>query len=266
MPLRLRSSLDVKRARGRPPSGCRGIDPTYTAWYNPEMPGDPYSEPFNASTLVGRFCWSADMTADFDADCIYHRCHVADLPAFEKEEQLTMRSSVAAIRPDSQLWETRAIFLHLNVMQWSAFGSVEISLPLTVLEGRRFHVFRRSVGGNRHLYLLQHQDASALVVEDEATVRDPLATLFERQKSGKYNRKWDERVEIILTTPAAFDGARISAIAHQQCRTPGCGELSDQEARNKLKAYFHEHPSSPFRDLADATLTDQDGARPSSPA
>src|SRR4051794_8509600 len=123
------------------------IDWTQTQRQYATMPR--VDSPFVQSELLDCFRWNSRLTRDLrcvGGGSIYHACHAPELRAIVRQKAVVPRSDVDLIRrgdieTQQGIWFSMQPW-HIQY-QNNHFGPFLIRLPLAVLEGTRFYVFKR---------------------------------------------------------------------------------------------------------------------------
>src|SRR4051794_21193790 len=114
-----------------------------------------FDSPFTFDELRGYFRWSSDLSRLLAASnrWMYHACHEDHLKRFDKANEMWLRSRFNVDTGDEI---ERHECSWLSLQPWhlthghNHFGPWTIQLPIDLLEGRTFYVFRRLIRGWRH--------------------------------------------------------------------------------------------------------------------
>jgi len=194
-----------------------------------------YQRPFEQKDFRGYFRWPAKLTSDLGS-FLYHACHKDELKEILDADKLILTSKWFLKLPRHGLWSAPGIWTGLNYFnRGNYYGPFLINLPLKLLNGRHFMVFRRT-GNSRYRYFFVQYEARIPIYSfgsDLWRKVDPYS-YFQRVGSG-LNLKRGGIYDIVLTEPAELIEIKIEAVEHPRCIYQKCKGMSRDDGKKALR-------------------------------
>jgi hypothetical protein len=188
--------------------------------------------PFIPEEFAGHFCWDARLS-ELLGGRLYHGCHEKELATALAAGMLPLRSDWAVELPEFGTWTAKGVWAGLNDYfgRWNHFGPCLVTLPIKVLDGRQFLVFRRPSSDRRSVYTFVQHDSPLpdFLGTKEAWREVCLDKLFQVAGAGLKPRG-DDGYRVVLTTPLPLTDATFRGVTHPPCAYEGCAGATPEEA------------------------------------
>jgi len=194
-----------------------------------------YRRPFEQSDFRGYFRWPSTLTRQIGGP-LYHACHRDELKIILADGKLRLRSKYSLILPKHGLWSARCAWVGLNYFRdGNYYGPFLIALPLSVLNGRQFMVFRRKDGNRWRYFFVQYEAHIPIYRFGNNLWRkvDPYSYFMESDDT--VDLKPGGIYDITITEPAEIDEARIEAVDHPLCISGKCNGIDRLMNRKMLR-------------------------------
>ncbi|MCH8292872.1 tetratricopeptide repeat protein [Candidatus Poribacteria bacterium] len=167
---------------------------------------------------------------------MYHACHREELETILGDQELKLLSEWSLKLPKHGLWDAPGIWTGLNYFHsGNYYGPFLISLPLAVLNGRHFMVFRRE-GDDRNRYFFVQYEARIPIYSFEKTLwRSVKPTSYFQSVDDGYAMKPGAIYDIVLTEPMGIDDVKIEAVKHPYCISKQCSGLTRSDGQEILQ-------------------------------
>jgi hypothetical protein len=193
-------------------------------------------DPFGPEEFEGHFRWDARLSKRLGG-LLYHGCHENDLADALEAKALPPRSDWAVELPEFGTWTAKGVWAGLNDYfgQSNRFGPCLVTLPVKVLEGHQFLVFRRPSSERRSVYtFVQHDSPLPVYLGSKERWREAsLDKVFSRLKP-----RGDDGYHVLLTTPLPLTGAAVKGVQHPACGYEGCAGATAEQAAVIVKRYW----------------------------
>ncbi len=199
-----------------------------------------YKKPFKQSDFRGYCRWSNKLSSLLGGH-LYHACHREELETILGDQELKLRSQWSLKLPKHGLWDAPGIWTGLNYFhRGNYYGPFLISLPLAVLNGRHFMVFRRE-GDDRNRYFFVQYEARIPIYSFEKTLwRSVKPTSYFQSVDDGYAMKPGAIYDIVLTEPMGIDDVKIEAVEHPYCISKQCSGLTRSDGQEILQEIAKE--------------------------
>jgi hypothetical protein len=180
--------------------------------------------PFIPKEFAGHFRWDTRLSARLGG-LLYHGCHESDLANALAENALPLRSDWAVELPEFGNWTAEGVWAGLNAYfgLWNYFGPCLVTLPVNVLNGHQFLVFRRPSSDRRSVYtFVQHDSPLPVYLGSKEVWREVCPDEFFQLAEAGLKHRSDDGYRVVLTTSLPLKGASIQGVPHPQCEYEGC--------------------------------------------
>ncbi|HMQ16904.1 MAG TPA: hypothetical protein PKC49_13110 [Phycisphaerae bacterium] len=196
-----------------------------------------YKRPFEADDFRGYFTWSQALTEKL-GDSLFHACHEAEAKNFLSEGTIGVRSTWRLVLPGGKQWECPGTWCGLNYFHnGNRYGPILFEIPLEIMSGRTFMVFRRT--DDRHRYFFVQYEAQIPIFEFKGELWRKVnpAKYFDEATFGKgLSMKPGAIYDIVITTPLALSGASVRGVAHPKCVPEKCSGWPLEKSRAAVRA------------------------------
>lgn len=207
-----------------------------------------YKRPFEPDDFRGYFKWTKKLSNKLKGNHLYHACHQQELLEIIEKNKLTLRSKWSINLPEHGLYDAPGVWCGLNnyFVNGNYYGPFLVKFSLSVLEGRQFMVFRRSVRSERDRYFFVQYDAMIPIYsfKDDIWRQVKAEAYFQENNNGTLQLKKGGIYDVVITDQIQLDGSvSISYVNHKKCISGKCNggnrnkfrEFIRQEAKKCLK-------------------------------
>lgn len=200
-----------------------------------------YKRPFEQADFRGYLTWTGAFAAKLGGS-LYHACHKEELDEILKGNELGLRSMWEIMLPGHQTaWKSPGVWCGLNNFgAWGNFyGPLQLSFPISVLNGRKFMVFRRREDNRERLFFVQHESPlPVFTFKDKGKLlakRVVVPEWYFDKSAGECSLKAGTIYDLVLTTPIPLDECEIHEGNHPKCIPAKCGGSASMASRIDLK-------------------------------
>jgi len=205
------------------------------------MPDPDYKRPFHAEDFRGYFKWTSSLCKALDQP-LYHACHEDELRDFLEQSEIGLRSKWSLVHPEFKDLTCRGTWCGLNYFNaGNRYGPIVIEIPLAVLIGRTFMVFRRKADRVRYFFVQHEGDIPVFAYKGNARRRVRARSYFEEDvEDGSLFLKRGAIYDIVVTTPVSLECAVITAVSHPACIPRKCRGISRAKSLSLVRKIGQE--------------------------
>lgn len=195
----------------------------------PQLPD--YKRPFDQPDFRGYFRWSARLSRAIGGH-VYHACHEDELEQIEETQSLELRSEWQLKLPKHGTWPAPGVWVGLNYFhQGNHYGPCLLTLPIEILDGRNFMVFRREGADRNRYFFVQYEARIPIYSFGKKLWRTVKPEHYFEESDGGLSKKADAIYDIVLTNPLPLTKFTVKGVSHPKCISRKCSGTTATESQ-----------------------------------
>jgi hypothetical protein len=201
-----------------------------------------YQRPFGERDFRGYFRWTEKFSRRLGS-LLYHACHGDEMETVLNAGYLLLRSRWQLKLPLHGMWADKGVWCGLNKFgaNGNYYGPCLFKLPITVLNGRQFMVFRRMEDNRMRVFFVEYESHIPVYSYKGQRWRVVNPGHYFEKVGDAYSLTKSAIYDIVLTNPLPLGEYEVGWTHHPRCISGKCRGSNSHESWKTVKRVAREH-------------------------